>query len=607
MTPTRMLHKYTFVSMTICLALVLVSPLAAQLDQDFNSGGLELWAGDVNDFIVNAESRLQLMAPEGGNSLIYTPVSFPDSLSWEIALELDFAPSTSNALDLWLAVDDLADTALASGYKLSIGETGSDDAIRFISVDNGTETLIASGDMGQVADAFSLDLLITKDGSDNWSLQLRAPGAGLFTEAFVVNFADDKLATFSSFGLKCTYTSTRTDKFYFDDIIIKELLPDTDGPELVSSLVIDATKIQLQFNEALDESSVMRIENYSIEGSQSVSAVLFDDATPSELCLQLEEELEGGNTILIIDGLMDISGNVISPLELDLFFAAPPEKGDLVINEILYDPISGNDADYVELINVTEKYLNLDSVYFSRANSSAKDVQIGNKLIMAPGQIIAFTPDKEEIAETFLPIPEANIVELKITNYVNDEGNVSVLSVIAGESITLDSLDYTDDFHSGLLTEDNKEGISLERYSPTSATNDTNNWFSASSLSNNGTPGYENSQRALATQGDEVIELENKVFSPDSDGNKDFMRLRYKLDKTGYVANIAIYDDRGRLETYLIENELLGTEGSVIWEGTLADGSLAPIGMYIIYYDIFHADGEVISGKKVCVLAGRLN
>lgn len=579
--------------------------LHGQLDQDFNSGDLGLWSGNVDDFIINPESQLQLMATDGGQSTIYTSVSFPDSLIWQISLELDFAPSTSNALDIWLAVDDLSNSLL-NGYKLSIGETGSDDAIRFIKVANGTEDIIATGDMGQVAQAFSLDLELTKDAADNWRLSARQAGEGLYEEVLRVSVADDILMSLGSFGIDCKYTSTRTDKFYFDNILISELLPDTSAPGIVSAEVINDKKIFVQFDEAIDAMSAENSSNYSLGNNLNITSVTFDDEKPSEVCLILSESLPSGSTLLTISDIEDQNGNSLSSAEIEIAFAITPIVGDLVINEILYDPISGNDADFVEINNISDKYLKLDSCFFSRANSSANDVMIESGLIMNPGQIIAFTQDKTEIEEQYLPIPEANIIELNITNYVNDEGNVTLYSLASGTRTTLDSFDYSDDFHSTLLTESNKEGISLERLSPSGKTNDAENWFSASSLSNYGTPGYENSQRAV-TAGDDQIELEHKIFSPDGDGYKDLMRLNYKLDKTGYIGNIAIYDDKGRLETHLAENKLLGTEGSVIWEGNLDDGSLAPIGMYIIYYDIFHADGEVISGKKVCVLAQQLN
>lgn len=594
------------VILIIIALLGLCLPSFGQLDQNFDSGGLELWTGQVDDFVINNEGRLQLMSEDGGLSTLQTPVVFPDSLSWKLSLELDFAPSTSNALDLWLAAENI-DSGDTRGYKLSIGETGADDAIRFIWVENGNEELIATGDMGEVAEAFDLDLELTKDAADNWRLSTRVRGENLFTEAFMVGYEDNLLSALGSFGLSCKYTSTRTDKFYFDDILISELLPDSQAPSLVSAEVVNENKILLSFDEAIEETSAAIEGNYSFSNNVSIGSISYSEERPSEVCLLLMEALPSGSTLLTVSGIEDSNGNLMTTTEIGLAYAIAPILGELVINEILYDPASGRDADYVELINISDNYLKLDSVFFSRANSSAKDVQIERGLVMTPGQILAFTPDKEEIEEVYMPIPDANLVQLKITNYVNGEGNVSIYAISQGIRSTLDSLDYSDDFHSSLLSSANTEGISLERISPLGDTNDPDNWFSAASFTNYGTPGYENSQRTPGPAGDEQITLDHKVFSPNGDGYQDLMRLNYSLDKTGYIGNIAVYDDHGRLETYLAENKLLGTEGTIIWEGLLDDGSLAPIGMYIIYYDIFHADGDVISGKKVCVLAEQLN
>jgi len=282
-------------------------------------------------------------------------------------------------------------------------------------------------------------------------------------------------------------------------------------------------------------------------------------------------------------------------------------RGDLVINELLYDPNSGLDSDFVELINISNKFLSLDDVYLGRANSSASDVQLPSDIVLVPGDIIAFAGDRQEIVDTYQPIPEANIQQLKITNYVNDEGNVWLKAESEGQLITLDSLDYTNDFHSDLLTSDGKEGVSIERISTASETNDPDNWYSASSLRNYATPGYENSQVTNIEPGAEQIELENKVFTPNGDGFEDFVKLNFNFDKPGYVGNVGIYDDHGRLQTRVAENKLLGSSGSIIWEGKLPDGSIAPVGMYIIAYEVFHADGDVESGKKVCVLSLPIN
>jgi len=78
-------------------------PLFGQFSDDFSDGNLDGWQGSVPDFIVNAEQKLQLNAPSGStNSWIYTPVVYTDSMVWEMYFKLEFAPSTSNQLKIYL-------------------------------------------------------------------------------------------------------------------------------------------------------------------------------------------------------------------------------------------------------------------------------------------------------------------------------------------------------------------------------------------------------------------------------------------------------------------------------------------------------------------------
>lgn len=599
---------FLFLLLTVFAAAV---PGSAQIAFDFDDMDLSAWSGDLDDFIVNDDLKLQLNASEAGNSILYATIPMTDSLVWSMDIEMDFAPSTSNFLDVWLHVDDIT-SATPSGRLLRFGESGSVDAIRFFSVISGDETLLAAGNMAQIANGVDLTVSISKSGTDEWVMKTDDPSdTAPPTEAFRFQSPTEVLTGNMQFGFICKYSSTRTDKFFFDNINIQPLLPDTEKPTLLSAIIQDPQKILLQFDEAMDSDQILDLNAYEIqtEAIETVSVAMVSSSVGRAdlVCLELNTAFPSGRTGTIsVNGLTDIAGNIMNPATFNLALAVAPFAGDIYINEILYDPISGSDVDFVEIINASSKLLKLDSVFFSRANSTARDVQIQGNLMMLPGEIIAFSDDVAEIEDIYDPIETAHNRELNITNYVNDEGNVSVLSFVDGQRITLDSFDYSNDLHSELLTSDSREGVSLERLSVLSPTNDDNNWFSAASISNYGTPGYENSQQSAGDISDEIISLESKVLSPDGDGYEDFLRINYKLDKTGYIGNIAIYDDHGRLETHLMENQLLGTEGAVIWEGTLADGSVAPIGMYILRYDIFHNDGDVISGKKVCVVAQRL-
>ena len=599
--------------LTLVLVCLINLGLKAQLNVDFdNNGDLSIWTGDISNFIINEESRLQLAAAEAGSSSIFTPITAADSILWSMDIEMDFAPSTSNLLDYWL-LKDTADPNQQTGFLLRFGESGSDDAVQFFEVDNGTEMRISSGPMGQIANGFSFRFLMSKSLEDEWILSTQELGTDpVAIESFRVFYDTEDLTGDHYLGWTCQYTSTRTDKFFFDNIIVEDLLPDIEPPVVISAAFATADKINVQFSEVLNESSVEEVSNYNVntsEGQQiNIASASVSTEDPTTVCLLLSSEFPiGQQGEIIITGVQDEAGNSSVLTTLPLLLASSPAPGNILINEILYDPLPGNDADYVEIINVSDRILSLDEVFFARANSTAVDVQIMPGTMMTPGQIIAFTDDRTQIIDNYFPPDTANIIELNITNYVNDEGNVSVLLKSNNEVITLDSFDYTDDFHSPLLTNADIEGISLERLSTISDTNDPNNWFSAAASVNYGTPGYTNSQR-ISSSGAAAgtVELESQRFSPDSDGFEDFAILQYNLEKTGFIGNVAIHDDHGRLVLPVAENALLSTEGNILWEGNLEDGTPAPIGMYIFVYDFFHPDGDVISGKEVIALVRRL-
>ena len=592
--------------LSIVVSILALTVSTAQFVQDFDTGDLSIWTGDVNDFIINEDRELQLSAPEAGSSTLLTRIPFPDSVTWEFSVDLDFAPSGSNRLEIWLALDS-NDPATANGYKFEIGETGSDDAIRFSMLNGGAETLLAEGIMGEVGSEFDLDIKLTLDSEEVWTLETSPRGSGLFNESFQISIPPELPQPEGYFGLTCTYTSGRVDLFRFDDFRIGVPVADVQAPSLVSATVADARKIVLQFDEVIDESSVLPLSQY--DSTLEIAEALISEDSPTQVCLILASDFPSGESIdLEVSGLQDRSGNALSPTLITLILAENPSPGDLVINEILYNPISGNTADFVELLNISDKQLNLDGLFFSRANSTAVDVAVPAGFELEPGEIIAFTQDTNEILDVYEPIVDFNLHQLGITNYVQGEGNVSIILKLQSDTMTIDSFDYTDDFHSDLLTSAQTKGISLERVSGFSPTNDGTNWHSAAASVNFASPGYENSQRSIGLNPEDgMIGLESKVFSPDGDGNQDLLKLNYALDRTGFIANVTIYDDRGRRIRNIADNTLLGQTGTITWDGFLEDGFLAPIGIYILQYDIFNNDGTVLSGREVFVHAQFIN
>ncbi|HMP29831.1 MAG TPA: hypothetical protein PKD85_09530 [Saprospiraceae bacterium] len=105
---------------------------------DFDDGDLTknpTWIGNIDHFMTDAEGVLRLNSPLTGKSFIYTSYTAPDSLRLSLQLGLEFSPSASNLLRVYIFIDN-PDITKANGYYLNFGENGSDDAIRLYKLIN---------------------------------------------------------------------------------------------------------------------------------------------------------------------------------------------------------------------------------------------------------------------------------------------------------------------------------------------------------------------------------------------------------------------------------------------------------------------------------------
>ncbi len=85
------------------------------------------------------------------------------------------------------------------------------------------------------------------------------------------------------------------------------------------------------------------------------------------------------------------------------------------------------------------------------------------------------------------------------------------------------------------------------------------------------------------------------------------MNIHYNFDNPGCIANITVFDAKGRIVKWLVKNTLLGTTGSFIWNGINEENRKASIGIYLIYTEVFDLDGKTYNFKNSCVLAAKIN
>jgi hypothetical protein len=343
------------------------------------------------------------------------------------------------------------------------------------------------------------------------------------------------------------------------------------------------------------------------EGSFSVStspAIQIDSVVPTDVSetsflIYFSDEIDQTNEyFLTISVGSDCKGDDVAS---STFLLKAAQAGDIVINEVLFNPVTGG-SDYVELFNNSNDTINLNSWGFHYLNSN-DELQVAElsdtAMLIYPGEYQLFT---ENVEQTLLQYPDGRVTQMHdidLPSFANDAGRVTLASNLGD---TIDDFSYSEDYHFDLLRD--VDGVSLERLDPSRKTNDPTNWHSASEFVNYGTPGYENSQFVLASFEDKVT-VSPETFSPDEDGRDDVVTISFKLEQPGYVANISIYDPNGTKVRELVNNRLLGTQDAVSWNGIRDDGQKADIGIYLIYIELFDLSGDTKHYKETCVLATR--
>ena len=275
----------------------------------------------------------------------------------------------------------------------------------------------------------------------------------------------------------------------------------------------------------------------------------------------------------------------------------------MILNEILFDPYP-NGADFVEVYNTSKKCINLRGWFLGNREANGDSLFLTNlkkitseNLILPPQDYLAFTI-QDNLRDFYFSIDEKRVFLVEsMPSMPNDEGSISL---IHPDSILMGAYDYQDDFHFDLLAD--REGVSLERISPVKPTNESSNWRSSASTAGFATPGRRNSQSVNRTALSSSISIEPQVIIPDGSGQNDFATINYQFDRPGKVANVRIYDTKGREVITLADNETLSSEGFFIWDGLDGKGAKVRTGYYVVYFEVFDTSGSVTSFKEKVVV-----
>jgi hypothetical protein len=384
--------------------------------------------------------------------------------------------------------------------------------------------------------------------------------------------------------------------------------PDLTTPEVARIAVVDSLHLDIVFTESMDSSFLFRPSTYSIDQNIG-SPVLISSNFPiyDRVTLSLQNSLQKATVykLQIGDTLKDCAGNtILIPSVLSFGIGEKPEKFDLVINEVLFNP-KDNGVDYVEIYNRSEKIIDIRDMRLANYDDFILDydnisVISEEAFTLFPGEYWILCTAPQIVKNQFLCKHPNNFIEMvDFISLPNSEGNVYLLTPALQ---VIDSLDYSEDMQFSMLS--SLDGVSLERINYNER--GINNWHSASESSGFGTPTYQNSQFRTQGQSSGSISLENEIFSPDNDGYQDLLGIQYELEVGTIISSMVIYDAVGNKIKVLEQNFLAGGSGTLYWDGLDDQNQKAPIGVYIIFVETLNAQGNVERFKLKTTLAGKL-
>jgi hypothetical protein len=393
---------------------------------------------------------------------------------------------------------------------------------------------------------------------------------------------------------------------------VKALHADNSPPLMHRAVPIAPNALRVFFTEPYQHVPAISADIFTVDNNVG-SPFQIQYASPLFFSMDLffTEDFSFGvsYTLSVSNDLRDCAGNRISENN-SVRFSLPAQamKHDLIINEILFNSFDGG-VNFVEIYNRSDKVLDLKDVFLSSRDLVTGELKSiyrasNEGFLIFPREYLVITTESDLVLRYYYSPNPLGFSEIPVIPPMNnDKGTVILLNKSMD---VLDEITYNEQMHYPLLS--GTKGVSLERISAERPSEDPTNWHSASQAVGFATPAYRNSQFSDAPLGDaSTFRAEPEVFSPDNDGIDDQVHVSYSLDKPGFIASVTLFDSRGRIVRNLLKGQMLGTEGVFSWDGRTDSGQMAPLGIYLIFIDLYHADGTTRQHKITSVLAGKLH
>ena len=270
----------------------------------------------------------------------------------------------------------------------------------------------------------------------------------------------------------------------------------------------------------------------------------------------------------------------------------------VVINEFMFKPAAG-ECEWVELLNTSDSQVSMEG--WTIEDSGGRRRQIGGPgPPLDPGGFLMLAEDEDDFRAAHpgldCPVvkPSGGWPTLNDTDGRDGYADMVVIRDTFGTCV--DSVAYKRAW--------TEPGRSVERIGPRARSAMASNW-SPHYGAGGSSPGRANSVSVMFPEPAGHLNLNPQTFSPDGDGSDDLLSVSVDLPAPA-VVRLKVFDINGRTFTTLLDGDLVEERRVTFWDGRLADGDVAPIGVYVVLLEARPVDGgRVITSRLPVVLVRR--
>ncbi len=460
----------------------------AQVVDDFSDGNFTtnpVWSGNVGLFTA-AANELNSQSAIAGNYYLSTPSTLGVNAQWDFYFNLKFSTSGANYVDVYLMADVADLTSVNNGYFVRIG--GTPDEVSLYKRVAGTSIILIDGPDGSLNNSSNnpFNVSVTRDIANNWTL-FYDDGAASSLLA-IGSVVDNSVTTSSFFGVAIKQSGAASPKnnHFFDNFSVGTIVGDTASPNIDSLVVVNATNLDVYFNEPVELFSSQMLANYTGDfGLGNPNNALRDVLDSSIVHLTFATPFANGKSYnLSVKNIADTLANSIvsKAAAFTRILIIPPNSGDVIINEIFADPspqVGLPTEEFVELYNNSNTTFFLKNWQFINT-ATAKSLP---NFTLFPNKYVILC----DVNDTALYTSYGDVIGITSFAGLTNGGDSLTLTNPYGNII--DKVVYDVSWYQDAVKD--AGGWSLELINPKHPCTSSMNW-KASTNASGGTPGSQN-------------------------------------------------------------------------------------------------------------------